>query len=158
MFLYTIVHDWRIDGGRRVPDKTDGNFYYLNTNRMYEITQRWDDKCQMRFFDDPSNSRDGGAWMTITDETILNVITWADSDIGSKDVTFDVFKDNDHTLATTEITLQKSAIAYCYPFGHNGNSDYTWVVYADAGWNMIRILVDHTFSVVFDLLEEHAPK
>lgn len=155
MFLLTIVEDWRIDGGRRVPDKVDGNLYLLNTNRMYEITANYEGKYRMRFFDDPANSRDGGAWMKIWDEAIENITNAGDTDIGSNSVTFDVFEDNDPTLTTTALTLVKSAIAYCYPYGHNGNNRYTWVIYADAGWNMIRILVDHEYMSVYLLLEEN---
>lgn len=157
MFLYTIVHDWRIDGGSRVPNKTNGNFYLLNTNRFYEIIQRYDGRIQTRFFDNPANSRDGGAWMTITDQAVINVINAADTDIDTNSVTFNVFEDNDPTLPTSEITLAKAAIAYCYPLGHNGNSNYMWVVYADAGFDMIRILVDHNFSDVYLLLEPNQP-
>jgi hypothetical protein len=155
MFLLTIVEDWRIDGGRRVPDKTDGNLYLLNTNRMYEITSDFEDKQRMRFFDNHSNSRDGGAWMKIWDTALSNITDAADTDIGSKDVTFNKFIDNDPTLATTEITIGKAAIAYCYPYNHDGNSAYTWILYSDGGWDMIRILVSHDYTAVYMLLEEN---
>lgn len=150
-----MVEDWRIDGGRRVPNKTDGNFYILNTNRMFEITQNYEGKQTFRFFDNPTDSRDGGAWMTIWDESVDNIINASDTDIGSNDVTLSVYPEADITQTPYDLTLRKENVAYVYPLGHNTNTEYSYLVYSDAAWDMIRILVDGDYADILLLLEEN---
>ena len=153
MFLPVVVLDWRIDGGRRVPDKTNGNLHILSTyGRMYEITEAYDHNMSLRYFDNPADERCGGAWMKI-DTTLTGIFNAADSDYGTDVVTFDMFPDNDLTATTSEITLQKVAISYCIPYGNVQSSAYTWIVYVDAGWNMQKILVNHSWIPVYSLLE-----
>ena len=156
MFIATTVEDWRIQGEQRVPNaRTGGDFYILNTNRMYEITLDFECKCRLRFFDNPANRRDGGAWMKTCDKGIYSIVNAADTDIGSVAVTFDVYEDNDPANTTSELTIGKVAIAYVYPYGHNTNSEYCWVLYADDGWRMNRILVDGDYGDIMLLLEEN---
>jgi hypothetical protein len=152
MFLPVTVLDWQIDGGRRIPDKVNGNFHILNTTRMYEITEAYDENMTMRFFDNPADSRCGGARMKI-DTTLAGLINAADSDYGDNVVTLDVYPDNDTSQATTEITLQKISISYCIPYRNDQSNALTWVVYIDAGWNMQKILVNHSWIPLYVLLE-----
>jgi hypothetical protein len=153
MFLPVTVLDWQIDGGRRIPDKVSGNLYVLNTTRMFEITEAYDENLTMRFFDNPADSRCGGARMKI-DTTLAGLISAADSDYGDNTVTLDMYPDNDTTQATTEITLQKLAISYCKPFGNDQSNALTWVYYIDAGWDIQKILVNHSWIPLWVLLED----
>jgi hypothetical protein len=152
MFIPVVVLDWRIDGGRRVPDKTNGNLYVLNATRMFEITEAYDGNMQMFFFDNPADSRCGGAHMKI-DTTLAGLLNAADSDFGDNVVTLDVYPDNDSTQTTTEVTLQKIAISYCKPFGNDQSNALTWVYYIDAGWDIKKILVNHSWIPLYSKLE-----
>ena len=152
MFLEARVIDWRIDGGRRVPNKTSGNSYILNTNRMFEITEDYNSNPQFYFFDNPADSRCGGARMKL-DGILLSILSAADTNIGSVAVTLDYFPNEDPTETTEEITIGKANIAYCYPYRFDADATETWVVYIDAGWDVKRILVDSDMSTMFSSLE-----
>lgn len=146
MFLATYVDYWG-EGQKRVRNfHTFDYFYLLNTNRMFEITETHDGYASMRFFDNPVDSRDGGARLKAY-TTIANVIGFADFPHGSETITLDVFTDNDNTLATYELTLAKATIAYCYPADEAW--DTMWVVYVDAGWNIQRVLVNEGAFVLW---------
>jgi hypothetical protein len=153
MFLPVVVLDWRIDGGRRVPDAI-GNLYVLNTNRMYQITIAYDGHPTMIFYDNPANVKDAGARMRI-DTTLAGLLNGADSDHGSESVTLDYYPDNDTSVATKEITLSKADIAYCYPFGNQQSNALSWVIYSSKGWNMERILVNHSWIPLYSNYLEH---
>ncbi len=148
MFIPAYVLQWRGGRVKRVRDEVNGDHYALNTNRMYEITLNHDGDPTMYFFDNPADSRDGGLRMVITDETIDSIKTYADMDHGSESITLDVFTDNDPTQATYELTLAKSTIAYVYDYPTAGLG-YTWVVYADMGWNVLRILVSAQYDTLW---------
>jgi len=147
----TTVLDWRIDGGKRVPDAA-GNWYILNTNRMYEVRLDNNDNAYMFYFDNPADSRDGGAHMKV-DDNVTALRIYADTDHGSEAVTLSYFPNGDITEATEEITIAKNSIAYCYPMGFQMSNAYCYVVYVDAGWNKNRILVNHSWIPLYALLE-----
>jgi hypothetical protein len=151
MFMPTTVLDWRIDGGRRVPDAA-GDWYILNTNRMFEIKTDYEDNLYMFYFDNPADSRDGGAHMKVDDNlAALNI--YADTDHGSEAVTLEYFPDDDTSATPLEITLTKASIAYCYPVAFQKSHNYCYLVYVDAGWNKNRILVSHSWIILYGLLE-----
>ncbi len=153
MFISRTVFDWRIDGGRRVPNKTSGNTYILNTNRIFEMTESHDGYPTFYYFDNPADSRCGGARMK-TNGDIASYIAASNSSSGSNAVTLDYFPNADVTEATEEITLAKVNIAYTYPYRHDIFGSYCWVVYVDAGWDIKSILVDHGRGELLTLLEE----
>jgi hypothetical protein len=153
MFLPVVVLDWRIDGGRRVPDKTNGNLHILSTyGRMFEITEAYDHNMRLRFYDNPADSRCGGAWMKI-DTTLAGILNAADADFGDNMVTLDMYPDNDTAQATTEITLQKVAVSYCIPFGNDQSNALSWVVFVDAANDIKKILVNHSWIPLYLLLQ-----
>ncbi len=143
MFINKTVLDWRTDGNRRVHSNATYNSYILNTNRMFEMTVAWDSNISMYYFDNPNDSRDGGARMRL-DTTIAEIITASDLDYGSKYVTLNYFPNADTSEATKEISLQKSNIAYAW--SHWDEDNYCYLVYVDAGWNEIRIVVDYPLA------------
>lgn len=152
MFIATYVIDWAADGRRRHTRTITNNQFLMNTNRMYEITDTYDGHASMFFFDNPADARDGGRRLKIWN-TPASITLYADTDIISNSVTFDYFPEYDTSLATEEITLLKAQIAYCYPHNHDINSSYTWVHYAQDGWDMKKLLVNHAYFAVRDLLE-----
>jgi hypothetical protein len=154
MFIPAYVLQWRGSfPEKRVRDNVHGDHYTLNTNRMYEITENADGDPTMRFFDNPANSRDGGARMVITDETIGSIIAYADTTLAHNTYTLDVFPNNDPTETTYELTISKASIAYLWDHGAS-DSSYTWLVYALDGWDMAKVLVDKAYSALWqDLLE-----
>jgi len=119
---------------------------------MFEITDTYDGHSTMYYFDNPADSRDGGARMKVWNTPEILKL-YVDTDIQTNTITFDYFPEFDTTATTEEITLRKENIAYCYPFNHDIGNDYTWVIYADDGWDMVRLLVDHNYYAVRDLLE-----
>jgi hypothetical protein len=152
MFLPVVVLDWRIDGGRRVPDKTNGNLYILNTTRMFEITEAYDHHMQMFYFDNLVDSRCGGAHMKI-DTTLAGLLNGADSDYGTVAVTVSAYPDNDPTATPANITLQKLSISYCKPYGNDQSNALTWIYYINAGWEIEKILVNHSWIPLYSILE-----
>jgi len=145
MFIPAFVLEWRGNfPEKRVHDPVHGDYYTLNTNRMFEITEAYDGNPTMFFFDNPANVKDGGARLKITDESIASIIAYADTDHGSDSITLDVFPENNPLLATYELTLRKENIAYIYPVG--GTTGASWLVYADMAWNMIRVLVNKDYG------------
>jgi hypothetical protein len=155
MFLTTLVLDWHIDGGRRVPDKVNGNLYLLNTNRMYELRSGVDTDPTMYFFDNPADTRCGGAILRTdhTQATVANIITEGDDVPSGKFVTVSAYPNNDSSLTTESITLPKAQIAYCYPYGNVQSHALSWIVFAEDAWNMRRILVNHSWIPLKILLE-----
>jgi hypothetical protein len=147
MFLVTIVKEWGIDGGRRVPNHTDGNLYILNTNRMFELREGIGGDPQMLFFDNPADSRCGGAKMRtdVAQATVTNIINEADDAPATASVTVDVYPDNDLTATTVSRVFPKAAVAYCYPYGNVQSHAKSWMVIAEDGWNMRRVLVNHSW-------------
>jgi len=138
MFVPGYISQWRGDN-HRIFDRAAYNWYVLNTNRMFEITTAYNGYQDMFFFDNPADSRDGGARMRLNLD-LEDITDMADSPHGSESVTLDVFPNNDDTQTTTELTLQKAAIAYFC----ERDDDTCWLTYIDMGWEKQRVLVDET--------------
>jgi hypothetical protein len=152
MFIPAYVLVWRGNSPeKRVRDAVHGDHYALNTNRMFEITENYNGDPTMFFYDNPADVKDSGARMTITDETIASIIAYADLDHGSESVTLSVFPDNDITATPTDITLPKACIAYLWEHLET-SGDYTWLVYANDGWEMKKVIVDEDYSTLWNRL------
>lgn len=152
MFIPAYVLEWRGSfPEKRVRDTVSGDHYALNTNRMFEITEAYDGNPTMFFFDNPANVKDGGARMKIDDETIASIIAYADLDHGSESVTLSLFPNNDVTATPVDTTIQKLDIAYMWDQGHPV-TNYTWLVYAEAGWDIKKVLVNEAFGTLWNRL------
>jgi hypothetical protein len=136
MFLSGAVLDWRIDGGRRILDKTNGTWYIVNTNRMYEITTNYNGDATMYFFDNKFDARDGGARFTI-DRTVATVILAADNVITENMVTLYIYPDDDITATPVATTVPKVNVAYAKTDGYSYATDTrSWVTYVDDAWRV----------------------
>lgn len=155
MFLSTFVLDWRVDGGNRVPNKTAGNLYILNTNRMFEIRSGIDTDPQLYYFDNLADFRDAGAHMRLdhTQSTVANLITASNSDHGAETITLDAYIDNDINGTTESVTINKAAIAYCYPYGNVQSHAKTWVVYSDGAFDVKRRVINMSWIPLIVALE-----
>src|SRR5512137_2980176 len=108
MFYPGYVTQWHGDN-HRIFNRAVYNYYILNTNRMFELTESYNGYTDMFFFDNPVDSRDGGARMRFNAE-IEDIVDIADLDHGSESITLDVFPNNDDTETTYELTLSKASI------------------------------------------------
>ena len=149
MFISGQVTDWRTHGNRRVLDKTNGTWYILNTNRMFEITENYAGYAHMRFFDNPADERDGGAWLTIK-RTVALVILSADNEITSVSITLPIYPNNDPTETPVNTTIGRAHIAYVKTAGSDYATDTTcWVTYVDDAWDVKTVLVHYNLVVLY---------
>jgi len=154
MFIPTDVLVWRGNfPEKRVRDTVNGDHYTLNTNRMYDITENHNGDPTMYFFDNPANSRDGGARMVITDQTLASIIAYADIALTEHSVTLSVFPNNDPNETPYDLTIAKATIAYLWEHITNA-ANFTWLVYADMGWDIKKVLVDEAYGQLWQRLDE----
>lgn len=152
MFIPAYVLVWRGNfPEKRVRNEVNGDHYALNTNRMYEITSAYDGNPTMFFFDNPNNVKDGGARMKITDETIASIIAYADSDHGTELALLPIYPNNDHDETPVNTLIPKVDIAYMWAH-ENSAFNCTWLVYAQGGWDIKKVLVNRTFGDIWQFL------
>ena len=142
MILSTTVLEWKIDGRRRVADKTNGDAYLLNYLNMFEVHEH-SDGSWMYYFDNRNDRRDNGAYVRC-DSTPAEIIAASDVVPTSVTLTLPIFPNEDDQTGTavdTVIMLAQLSRAWAHK-----NATATYVVYTDDGWNLKRALCDITFA------------
>jgi hypothetical protein len=153
MFCPIVVSEWGAQGRNRIKDAA-GNLYILNTRNMFEIkASPHSGKLTLLYFDNISDVRDGGNRMLVTG-SVAGIKLASDTDYGAEVVTLDYYPDDDTTQSTKSITLVKKNISYCYCYLFDQTNALSWVVYCEDGWNMKRILVNHSWIPLYSKLEE----
>jgi len=147
MILSTTVLDWRIDGNRRVHDKTNGDTYILNCDFMYDIHAHTDGSW-MYYYDNMYDRQDGGAYLKC-DTSPANIIVAADLIPVSETVTLPIFPDDVQTETAVDTTIMLDQFSRAWA---HSNGTATYVVYADDAWNMIRVLCDMTLAELYTLI------
>ena len=147
MILSTTVLDWRIDGGRRIYDKTNGDTYLLNFNNMAEV-QTHSSGSWMYYFDNRNDRRDRGAYLKCS-STPAQIITASDVDPASDTLTLPVFPKDVQTATAVDETIMLNQLSRAWAHV-NGTACY--VVYTEDGWDTKRVLCDITLAALETLI------
>ena len=142
-FFLESVFKWQTDSWKRVTGTYSR--YMLNTNRLSDIRTH-SSGSSLYYFDNPWNEKDNGAYMVVN-STPAEIKTYMDQSFGVNTTTVNVYKNNDPTESTSELTLPNEYIAYAIM---DKNSIFrTWITYAEAGgWDLKTILVNNSISTI----------
>jgi hypothetical protein len=149
LFLATVVR-WQCDSWKRVRNATTGTQYLLNTNRLDSIIPRANGAIStLYYFDNPLDYRDRGNYM-ILPLTVAELITQMDTALGHASITLDMYTNNDPTQVTVATTIAVGNFAYAV--ADVNDSTRSWVTYAEAGWDIKTVLVNHTLAAMLALV------
>lgn len=142
-FFMESIFKWQCDSWKRVTGTYSR--YMLNTNRLSDIREH-SSGSSLYYFDNPWNEKDSGAYMVVN-STPTELKTQMDRNFAVGTTTVDVYKNNDPTLSTSELTLPNEYIAYAIM---DKNSIFrTWITYAEAGgWDLKTILVNNSLTSI----------
>ena len=142
-FFMESVFKWQTDSWKRVTGTYSR--YMLNTNRLSEIRTH-SSGASLYYIDNPWDHRDSGAYMVVN-STPAELKLHMDRSFAVNTTTVDVYKNNDPTESTSELTLPNEYIAYAIM---DKNSIFrTWITYAEAGgWDLKTILVNNSISTI----------
>ncbi len=132
------VFKWQCDSWKRVTGTYSR--YMLNTNRLSEIRTH-SSGSSLYYIDNPWDHRDNAHYMVVN-STPAELITYMNTALFANTITVNVYKNNDPTLSTSEVTIPCEYIAYAIV---DKNSIFrTWITYAEAGgWDLKTILVNN---------------
>lgn len=142
-FFMESIFKWQTDSWKRVTGTYSR--YMLNTNRLSDIRAH-SSGSSLYYFDNPWDHRDSGAYMVVDNSPAI-LKQYMDSNFAVNTTTVDVYKNNDPTESTSELTLPNEYIAYAIM---DKNSIFrTWITYAEAGgWDLKTILVNNLLSSI----------
>jgi hypothetical protein len=137
-------------GGRRVLDATNGTTCLLNTRNLDSIRAHGSGGTESScyYFDNKWDSRDSGAYMELV-KTPAQLITLIDTS-QNKYVTLPVFPDDDVTATAVNRVVETEYISFALSYGDGLN--YSYVYFVDAGWKVVRVLVDYTLAEIVALM------
>jgi len=143
---FLAVKEWRIDGDRRIPNKTTGRYVLMNYTNMFEIhsisTGSW-----FYFFDNIADTKDGGAYVKTT-TTVANIILNADKVPWHNTIPLKVYPNEDINEITVDTVVNLSDISYIYDHENDG-LEAAYVYYREGGWDLKRVLVNNTTDEIY---------
>jgi len=150
MLFPDVVMKWQADSWVRVPNQTTGAIYLLNTNRVDSVRELPNHDISLYYFDNPYDHRDNGHYMVIN-STLAMMIAAMDYAPGTLTLTVAHYLNDDRTLATSNLTIPIADFAYAW--AQTNHATNSWIVYADKGWDMTRILVNNSLAnLLFQVL------
>lgn len=142
-FFMESVFKWQTDSWKRVTGAYSR--YMLNTNRLSEIRTH-SSGSSLYYIDNPWDHKDVGAYMVVN-STPAELKLHMDRSFAVNTTTVNVYKNNDPTESTSELTLPCEYIAYAIV--DKNNILRTWITYAEAGgWDLKTILVSDLLTSI----------
>lgn len=142
-FFMESVFKWQKDSWKRVTGAYSR--YMLNTNRLSEIRTH-SSGASLYYIDNPWDHKDVGAYMVVN-STPAELKLHMDRSFAVNTTTVNVYKNNDPTESTSELTLPCEYIAYAIV--DKNNIFRTWITYAEAGgWDLKTILVSDLLTSI----------
>jgi hypothetical protein len=141
MLIGTTIKEWRTDGGRRVHNKTTGQYYLLNHKYMFEIHSHTDGSW-FYYSDNTEDSRERPSYVKTT-TTVTHLIEYGDRVPWHQTVKLPVFPDGDVNATKVATTIALDDIVKVVD--HEKTSlGHSFVTYREEGFDLKTVRVDAT--------------
>ena len=147
MLFLATVSKWQADSWKRVRSRP-GTQYLLNTNRLDSIIEKAT-RSTLYYFDNPFDERDRGNYMVVS-KTRAELIAYMDTALTHNSMTLSMYTNNDPTLATVDTEI--SVAYFAYAVVDINVATRSWVTYAESGWDIKTVLVNHTLAAILAMV------
>lgn len=152
MLIRTTSKKWEgLGKDTRVVDKTNGDTFLFNANRVNGILVRASTKSSFMFTDFLGDQREKASYVE-SEDTVANLVIRADYTFQSTFVSLPLYPDNDSTQSTVTTRINNDSIAYVYK-DQQYKASKSYLVYAEAG-KLRTVRVAYSINQIYSLVDD----